>query len=324
MFRPGTPIMTSERTSIVRFGQGLMAIFLCLSLNLATLTTSSAQPANGCPWSDPPVETLLVRHPPPGEIAGTLAAAIVPFLQRGGVPVCFVSIRGRDEQVRLVLRPAATMQEVLREIVRKAPRYQFRGIEGRLVLYPQGESYDMTVDLGPRQTMTRAAAYFYVLGSLRRKINELEGLRTGIRNEGAGWGKQSFGDAIEVGGSRSVIEHLVSLVQKRPSKAFNLVTDGPSLYYQFVELHLLTALELHVPSTVKVGETFQVEVAGKLVDGTVVSLVGPECWVAYGTSDRDALEIDDSGRTMARKRGIWTVYANYQHVLDVHADVRVE
>jgi hypothetical protein len=116
----------------------------------------------------------------------------------------------------------------------------------------------------------------------------------------------------------------VSIVQKRPSKAFNVVIDGPRLCYEFVALHLLTTLELHVPAAVKVGETFQVEVTGKLADGTVVSLAGPECWVTYATSDPEALEIDDSGRAVARKKGVWTVYAVYQHVPDAVADVRVE
>jgi hypothetical protein len=316
--------MTKDGISIVRFGQGPIVILLCLSLQLAGLSGSSAQPSIGCSWRDPSVESLLARHPPSGEIAGTLAAAIVPFLQRGGIPVCFVSARSGDEHLRLMLGPGTTMQEVLREIVRQAPRYQFRGIDGRLVIYPQGEIYDMRVELGPRQSMTRAAGYFTVLGGLRHKIKELEGLRTGLRNEGATSAKRSFGDTIEVGGSQSIIEHLVSIVQKRPSKAFNLVIDGPWLYYEFVDLHLLTTLELHVPSAVKVGETFQVEVTGKLADGTVVSLAGPECWVTYTTSDPEALEIDDSGRAVARKKGVWTVYAVYQHVPDAEANVRVE
>jgi hypothetical protein len=325
MFRPETRIMTSEEVSSAPLGQGPIVILLCLSLQLAGLGPSSAQPSTGCPWSGPSVASLLGRHPPPGQIAGTLGVAIVPFLQRGGIPVCFVSTRsGDDRRLRLVLGPGDTMLDVLKEIVRQAPQYQFRGIDGRLVIYPQGEIYDVPVDLGPRQSMTRAAGYFMVLRGLGRKIKELERLRAGLRNEGAGWGKQSYGDTIEVGGSRPIIEHLVSLVQQRPSKAFNLVGDGQWLHYGFVELHLLTSLELHMPSSVKVGETFQVEVAGKLIDGTVVSLVGLECWVAYATSDPEALEIDDSGRAVARKKGIWTVYANYQYVPDVHADVRVE
>jgi hypothetical protein len=267
---------------------------------------------------------LLALHPPTGQVAGTLAATIVPFLQRGGIPVCLVSARGDGEQVRLALGPGATMQEVHREIVRQAPRYQFRSMDGKLVIYPRGEIYDMPVDLGPRQSMTRAAAFFTVLGGLRHKIKDLEGLSAALRNEGAGSGKRSLADTIEVGGSRTVIEHLVSLVQKRPSKAFNLIVEAPWLYYGFVDLELLTTLDLHVPPTVKVGETFQVEVTGKLVDGTVVSLAGPECWVGYATSDPDALEIDDSGRALARKKGVWMVYANYQSVPDVHAEIHVE
>ena len=324
MFRRGTRTMISEGVLSMPFHRGPIVALICLSLQLAGLSGSSAAPSIGCSWSDPSVESLLARHPPSGEVAGTLAAAVVPFLQRGGIPVCFVSARSGDEHLRLVLGTDDTMQAVLREIVRQAPHYQFRGIDGRLVIYPQGESYDMPVDLGPRQSMTRAAGYFTVLGGLRHKIKELEGLRTGLRNEGATSAKRSFSDTIEVGGSRSVIEHLVSIVQKRPSKAFNLIIDGPWLYYEFVDLNLLTTLELRVPSAVRVGETFQAEVTGKLADGTVVSLAGPECWVTYTTSDPAALEIDDSGRVVARKKGVWTIYAVYQHVPDAEASVRVE
>jgi hypothetical protein len=316
--------MISEGFGVVRLGQGPIAILLWLSLQLTAPIANHAQPSAGCPWSGPSERALLAQHPPTGQVTGTLAATIVPFLRRGGIPVCLVSVRGDDEQVRLALRPGATMQDVLSEIVRQAPRYQFRGMDGKLVIYPHGEIYDLPVDLGPRQSMTRAAAYFTVLGGLRNKIKDFEGLRAGLRNEGTGWAKRSFADKIEVGGSRTVIEHLVSLVQKRPSKAFNVKVEALWLSFEFVDLELLTRLDLHVPSTVRVGEPFQVEVTGKLVDGTVVSLAGPECWVSYATSDPEALEIDDSGRALARKKGVWTVYANYQYVPDVHAEIHVE
>ncbi len=311
--------MATEGRVIARSVRRVLSLPLWLAFHLAWITAASAQPS-GCSWSGPSVESFLAQHPPITAKEGTLVAVVAAF-QRAGLPVCLVAKRG-NQQVRLASEP--TLEEVLKGLVSQAPGYQFRSVDGRLVIYPQGQAFDTPVDLGPLQRMTRAAAYMTVLHRLSLKVKDLAELRSGISNEGAGWGKLSYSDTIEVGGSRTVIEHLMSLVQKRPALAFDVTIDGMRLRYEFVDTPLLTRLELHLPPTVKVGETFPVEVMAKLVDGATAPLSGPECWVGYATSNPEGLEIDDAGIVTARRKGTFKIYVNYQHVPAVYADVTVE
>lgn len=300
-----------------------LAMFLGLAMLLSVLDVAGAQPSPGCRWNGPPAEWVLARHPPTGAVSGTLAAQIVPFLQRNGIPVCFVSTSAGDERVQLEVGPATTLQDVLEEIVRQAPGYKHAAVNGRVVLYPKGEMYDAPVDLGQMRSMTRAAAYFFVLGELRSKTKALQNVFPSLRSEGArsepdrgegaGGDKMPYGDTIEVGGSRSIVEHLVSLVQKRPQKAFRVdPAERGKVYFEFVAVDLIAALDLHLPRSVTVGESFEVGVSGTLQDGTAVSLVGPDCEVSYGTHDPQVVEIDNLGRAIARKKGVGTVIAKYE------------
>lgn len=117
----------------------------------------------------------------------------------------------------------------------------------------------------------------------------------------------------------------MSLVQKRPTESFDVATtDDGRLYFNFVRVDFVSQLELHLPPTVKVGETFEAGLTAKLADGTVVSLMGSDCGVTYATNDREALMIDDGGRGVARKKGVWRVGANYEALPDASAEVRVE
>jgi hypothetical protein len=294
---------------------------LFLALPLGTLASSDAQPP-GCEWNGPSVEWVLARRPPAGEVAGTVTGTIVPLLQRSGIPLCFVSTAAGDEQVTLKAGAAANLRELLDEVVRQAPGYRFAAIDGRVVLYPKGPIFDAPVDLGKVRTMTRAAAYFFVLEGLREKTKVLQGLFPSLRSEGArsepeaggaGGDKMPYSDEVEVGGNRSLLEHLVSLVQLRPQRVFSV---SPSIhgkvYFEFVSINLLDELVLHAPSTAGVGETFVAAVTAKLADGTVVSLTGPECGVSYTSSDPTVVEIDDAGKAAARKRGIAVLAAKYE------------
>lgn len=311
--------MATKRGFIARQAQRHLPLPLCLALGLGWIAAAGAQPS-GCSWDGPSVESLLAKRPPSGDRGGVLGTAIAAW-QRAGFPVSFVPDRG-DEQVGL--GPGATLETMLKEIERQAPGYQFRTVDGKLVIYPRRKAFDTSVDLGPRQRMTRAAAYMTVLHQLALRVKDLAALRSGISNEGAGWGKLSYADSIEVGGSRTVIGHLMSLVQKRPALAFDMTMAGMRLRYEFVDTPLVAKLELHLPSTVKVGETFNVEVAADLAEGTAATLSGPDCWVGYATSDPAGLEIDDAGRVTAHRKGIFKVYANYQHVPTASADITVE
>ena len=302
-----------------------LAVLLCLMVQASSSNAREAQVASGCRWTGPPVEWVLARHPAAGEISGGLHSDVVPYLQRSGIPLSFVTETTGDERVGLRVGPGTTVEDVLEEIVRQVPQYRYGAVDGRIVIYPQGEVYDRRIDLGQTKSLTRAAADFFVLGGLREKASAFHRMSSGLSAGGAGWGKRPLADIIEVGGSRSLIGHLVSLVQKRPTESFEVVAiDDGRLYFSFVRVGFISRLELQLPPTVKVGETFEAKLTANLVDGTIVSLAGPECWVTYASSDPEALEIDDSGFAVARKKGTWTVDANYWSEPDASAEVRVE
>jgi hypothetical protein len=281
--------------------------------------------ASGCSWTGPPVEWVLARHPDAGEISGGLHSDIVPYLRGSGIPLSFVTETIGDERVGLRVGPGTTVEDVIKEIVRQVPQYRYGAVDGRIVIYPQGEVYDRQIDLGEPQSLTRAAAYFFVLRALREKTSAFQRISPGLSGGGAGWGKRPLADIIEVGGSRSLIGHLVSLVHKRPTESFDMAaTDDGRLYFNFVRVDFVSQLELHLPPSVKVGETFEAGLTAKLADGSLVSLTGPDCGVTYATNDPEALKIDDGGHGVARKKGVWRVAANYEALPDASAEVRVE
>lgn len=287
--------------------------YLIFSIGLVVgLGAPDGEKARACQWTGPPSEWVLARHPPAGEIAGSLGLEIIPLLQHGGIPVSFVSSPDGNEHVRLDINPATTMKEVLEEILRQAPAYRYGSVNDRLVIYPRDAAYDAPVHLSPPQRMTRAAAYFFVLRGLRAKVKVLQNLDPILRSGGAHWGKTSLEDEVETGGTQSVIETLVSLVQKRPSQAFRVAPHGGRLGFEFVQISLVTELHLHIPSTVKVGETFAAEVSATLSDGTLVSLVGPECEVSFAASNPEIVRIDDEGRATAVRKGTGAVVVAYE------------
>jgi len=309
--------------------RGLGALFLLALLALALPPGSLAAPSGakppGCEWNGPAIDWVLARHPPAGEVAGTVAGTIVPLLQRSGIPLCFVSTATGDEQVSLNAGTATSLRDLLDEVVRQAPGYRFAAIDGRIVLYPKDPAYDAPVDLGKVRTMTRAAAYFFVLGGLREKTKMLRNLATVLRDEGVrtepeeagrpGGDKMPYGDEIEVGGKRPIVDHLVSVVQGRPQRVFSVspTLDG-RVYFEFVSVKLLDELILQLPSTVGIDETFVAAVTARLPDGTVISLTGPKCGVSYETNDPSVVEIDEMGKAAARKRGIAVLAAKYESI----------
>jgi hypothetical protein len=312
----------TEEGATVTLKRGFLIFLIGLAVNLGALAARGEEPA-ACRWLGPPSERVLARHPPAGEIAGSLGLDVVPFLQRGGIPVSFVSTPAGNEHVRLVVGPTTTMREVLREIFRQAPTYRYSTVNDRLVIYPQDGAYDAAVDLKPPQRMTRAAAFFFVLRGLRAQVKVLQDLDPILRGGGAHWGKTPLEDEVEIGGAHSVIEHLVSLVQKRPSEAFRMTANGDRIGFTFVEIGLLTKLHLHLPSIVKVGETFMAEVSATLNDGTLVSLMGPECEVSFAALNPEVVRVDDKGLATAVKRGVGAVVAAYE-LNSAKVDVRVE
>lgn len=309
----------------MRFDPRYLAVSLCLIAQATAGVAMSTPPPSGCAWGGPPVEWVLARHLPAGGISGALRSDVIPYLRRSGIPVSFVAATTGDERLRLDPGSGATMRDALQQIEQQLPEYRYATIDGRIVIYPRGEVYDSLIDLGQQKSMTRAAAYFYVLRALRDRASPLQKIFVGLSGVGGGWGKNPMADLIEVGGSRTLIGQLVSLVQKRPTESFDLAPmKNGWLGFQFVSVSLVTRLELRVPPRVHVGEAFAVEVTGKLADGTVVSLAGAECGVAYASGDSRAVEIDDIGHAVARRPGTWQIVAMYEELPELHAQVEVE
>ena len=284
-----------------------------LALVLGALHAAQAAPSAGCAWNGPSIEWIMKREIPAVQVSGSLGAAIVPFLQRHNVPISFVSAAMEDPQIRLALSPSATVRDTVAEIIRQAPGFRYGVVDERLVIYPKGNEYDRVLNLGETKTVSRAKAYFTVLQALREKCQELRGLEIGFSGEWLGSGKMPFADQIEVGGSRSVVEHLVSLLEKRPSATFLLTPSRGKLVFTYHWVDLVETIELHVPSSAKVGETITAVVSGVLSDGRTVSLMGPDCEVGYGVSNPEVLEIAGIGQVVARRRGSAELSVEYEH-----------
>jgi hypothetical protein len=289
---------------------------ICLSLQFFLSHGAWAQPSSDCEWKGLPIERVLARHPPAGAITGSLGSDVTPFLQAHGVPVSFVSAANGEADIRIEVGPATTVRGVLGEIERQAPKYHYRAVDGRVVIYPRDEAYDVVVDLGPLQKITRAGAYLFVLGALRDRdlrqkatvLSELD-----LILKGAGPGGSPLADEVEVGGRRSVIEHLVSLIRQRPSIAFKIVTNNGKSYFSIVRVDLVKEINVQAPAAVVVGDTFVLRVTGTLDDGTIVPLSGPWCGVTYSVSAPGVVDIDGDGRAVARKNGAAILFAHYEH-----------
>lgn len=291
----------------------IASVLLSLSiLQFGVASSWSEQPISTCKWSGPSTQSLLSRRLPLGEMAGQLGSKIVPFLRSQGIPISFISKATGDSRVHIVLGDAATTREVLDEIARQVSGYRYGVFDDRLVLYPEGEGYDVLVEMKPEDEVKRIKALQDLLHTLKAKAPAVQSIHMPTLR-GGGLGGTIYGDSVEVGGTRSVIEHLASLIQNRPSTTFNvLVADDGHLYFDFDTVPLLQKLDVLAPSAVDQGSEFNVEVKGTLPDGTVISPGGPECYVKYGVTDDRVLTIDKLGRVVARQEGVATIFVQYE------------
>lgn len=302
----------------------------CILYSLTLLPGSTAlfaDPHADCAWKGPSLEWVENLPLPAGDVSGPLGATIVPYLQNLNVPVSFVSSGNYDPMIRLTLRPPATVRDALEQIDIQATSFRSGPVTGRLVIYPKDAEFDRVVNLGDVRTASRAAAYFLVLEALRAKCPILHSLDIGFSGHWLGSGKMPFADQIEMGGAKSVIEHLVSLLDKRPSAVFVLHPSvHPSrgkLVFTYRWIDLIEGIELHLPSVTSIGYSMTAVVTGILMDGSRVSLIGAGCEVSYGTSDPSVLEIDSDGRVSTKKRGAAKISVEYEHrtaIANVHVN----
>jgi hypothetical protein len=265
-----------------------------------------------CEWEGPTADRLLALHLPAGTIAGPIGSALVGYLRSRQVPISFVPADGGEATVRLEVAQDTTVRDVLDAMRDQLPRYQYRAIGRKLVIYPRDEGLDERLDLGKVQRERRGGAYLFVLSALKSKVSALRGLSVTLRGGQIGSGKRPLADEIEVGGVQRVIEHLVSLIQGRPSGAFSIASyGGGHTAYEFAWVDLLSGIEIDAPAKVRIGDSLAITITGTLVDQSRVSLGGPGCGVSYSATP-DILEIDDSGRAVARRKGVGAFYAEYE------------
>lgn len=286
----------------------ILLITLAIQL-FAVAGAGSTTLSSGCRWNESSVEWILARHLTEGNVAGSLGSVLLPFLHRQGIPVSFISRPSEDVEVRLDIDAATTVQKVLDEVVRQQAGYRYGVIMGRVVIYPTGEEFDRPLEIN-RLSGTRAQAMYSLLKDLKKKYADFKALELPALRGGGG--KNLYGDRVEIGGARSIVEHLASLTGERPAVAFRvLAREGrPSFTLDWVPL--VKKVEVHVPSSVEVGSTFEAKVTGTLVDGTVMSLGGPECGVEYEALTGDVLEMDEPGRILARRAGVGTLLVQYE------------
>ena len=283
-----------------------LGILLC---GLAALPLG-AETFEGCSWAGPDLEWALDRILLPVDLVGSFGSReVIDLLHDSGAPISFISRVAKDPEVRFQRSEATTVRELLEEVMAKTPGYRFDVISGKLVIYPSDDGYDTLVEIGDPREAKRASALFSVLRELRSKNSVLRSLRLpGLTGPFGG----IYSDMISVGGARTVIEHLVSLVAGSPSTAFWIHNraDG-SMEFGLLWADVIEDLLLEAPKKVEVGKEFQVVPRVILVDGTPVTLIGPGCGVDYQSTDESILTIDSGGHALAIGKGRVGIVGKY-------------
>jgi hypothetical protein len=293
------------------FMKSPLLLFLVV-FQIAAIRANGEPSAQGCRWSGPTADWVLSRRLPATEISGLVGSVVVlSFVQSHGLPVSFISRATGDTSVRLKISSGTTLRELLEETIQQAPGYRYGIFNDKIVVYPAGEAYDTPVSVATQLGVRRGMAIHDLLHALKGQTAALQNLDMHIMR---GMGKATiYGDVVDIGGTHSIVEHLVSLIQKRPSATFQMIlTPKRHLYYDFYRVPLVENLAVVAPSRVQVGETFASISKGTLSDGTAVLLEGPECYVKYVVTGDGVLTIDDLGRVVAQKKGSATIVAEYE------------
>jgi hypothetical protein len=292
------------------FNQALRLLLVLVALQVGTVIVYGQQSKDDCRWKGQPAEWVLSRRLPATDLSGLLGSKVIPFLYSQGLPVSFISKASGDSSVRLNISDGSTLREALEDIVRQAPGYKFDVIGQRIIIYPEGEAYDTSVTLDVEHGVTRATALHHILRALKGRTEALQRLSMPIFR-GLG-GETIYGDDVDIGGTHPIIEHLLSLIQKRPPATFEiLLTRDGHLYFDFNSVILVQKVSLVGSSMVKVGQAFSVSPRGVLSDGTIVVLEGPGCYVKYAVTGNGVLVIDDAGQVVAKKAGLGIVSVKY-------------
>ncbi len=261
----------------------------------------------GCSWTGPKPDWTLDRTLPWVDVVGSLGSReVMGLLHDSGASISFIAGAGEDPTIRYQSSGPTTVRELVDEMIAETPGYRLDVVGDKLVIYPVGVGYDALVEIGDYRKEKRVMALGEVLRELRSKSPVPSGLRLPTLRPFSG-----YGDLISVGGVRTVVEHLVSLVAGSPSASFLIRprTDG-SMQFSLMLAKVIDDLILEAPKKVEVGAEFQVVPRVFLVDGTPVTLIGSGCGVRL-ESDESLLKIDQGGRAVAVAKGTGWIQAKY-------------
>ena len=295
----------------------VLGILLC---GMSATVPVPAETFEGCSWAGPEPELILDRTLPAVDLMGSLGSEVIDFLHGVGAPVAFISRAAEDPDVRFQRSGATTIRELIDEVLAQAPGYRLGVVGRKLVIYPIDEGFGALVTLGEPREVRRVDA-------LLDLVHEL-GLRSPVLGDLWGPTLRPFGtvcsDLISVGGPRTVVEHLVTLVVGRPTLTF-VIYGHPygGRKFSLRTADLIKEFLLEAPKRVEVGEEFQVVPRIVLADGKPVTLIGSECWVYYQSLDESILKIDDGGRVIAIAEGTGGIFGKYEDAAGASVDVEV-
>jgi hypothetical protein len=285
----------------VKFAIGILACGMATSL-------VRAETFAGCSWAGPDLDWALDMTLPTVDLAGSLGSEVIDLLLDAGVPISFISGTTEDPDVSFQRSEPTTVRELLGWVMAQTPGYRLEVVNGKFVIYPQDYRFDEFVRIGDSREARRAMALFPVLRELRSKSPVLHSLGLPTLKPWAG----IYRDSISVGGGRTVVEHLVSLVAGSHSATFvirawaNSPMEVGLMWADVIEDLLLVA-----PKKVEVGAEFQVVPRIILADGTPVTLIGLGCGVDFKSIDESVLTVD-RGRAIAITKGTAGIQAKYE------------
>jgi hypothetical protein len=306
MAEMGTRI-TKRRCSELACAMSLLLFMAAWTLQAETLRPEAFE---GCSWTGPEPDWTLDRTIQGLDSAGSLNhTEIIRLFHDSGVSISLISEADASTDVGFQSSEPVTARELIDEILTQNPDYRLGLVSGRLLIYPSKPDYDALIEIGDTREVKRVVGLSEVLRELRAKSPVLSRLRLPtLRPFGT-----FYRDLISVGGARTVVEHLVSLVAGGPSANFVILpgADG-SMQFSLLKAHIVEEFFLEMPEKVKIGAEFRVVPRVNLVDGMSVTLIGSGCGVYFESNDDSILTIDQGGRATAVGQGTVWLQAKYE------------